>query len=130
MFLSWVLSYQDLHMTVLPGLIISILFHCRINYSILAHFSWSIYTIRSLTQYLFFNASSIYISLLPIYTVFSHEVVLLDHIYTGILQYCGCVILIYSVFNTVVVRYSKVAHIRGFFSSFLRFLCPQCIGSF
>ena len=28
------------------------------------------------------------------------------------------------------VRYSKVAHIRGFFSSYLRFLCPQCIGSF
>ena len=29
-----------------------------------------------------------------------------------------------------VVRYSKVAHIRGFFSSYLRFFCPQCIGSF
>ena len=28
------------------------------------------------------------------------------------------------------VRYSKVAHIPGFFSSYLRFLCPQCIGSF
>ena len=28
------------------------------------------------------------------------------------------------------VRYSKVAHIRGFFSSYLRFFCPQCIGSF
>ena len=28
------------------------------------------------------------------------------------------------------VRYSKVAHIRGFFSSYLRFLCLQCIGSF
>ena len=29
-----------------------------------------------------------------------------------------------------IVRYSKVAHIRGFFSSYLRFFCPQCIGSF
>ena len=28
------------------------------------------------------------------------------------------------------VRYSKVAHIRGFFSSYLRFFCPQYIGSF
>ena len=28
------------------------------------------------------------------------------------------------------VRYSKVAHIRGYFSSYLRFLCLQCIGSF
>ena len=32
--------------------------------------------------------------------------------------------------NVGLVRYSKVAHIRGFFSSYLRFLCPQCIGSF
>ena len=28
------------------------------------------------------------------------------------------------------VRYSKVAHIRGFFSSYLRFFCPQYSGSF
>ena len=33
-----------------------------------------------------------------------------------------------SLTNTV--RYSKVAHIQGFFSSYLRFFCPQCIGSF
>jgi hypothetical protein len=38
MFLSWILPYQDLHMIALPGLIISILFLCRITYSILAHF--------------------------------------------------------------------------------------------
>ena len=38
MFLSWILSYQDLHMIAFPGLIISILFLCRITYSILAHF--------------------------------------------------------------------------------------------
>ena len=28
------------------------------------------------------------------------------------------------------VGYSKVAHIRGFFSSYLRFFCPQYSGSF
>ena len=28
------------------------------------------------------------------------------------------------------VWYSKVAHIQGFFSSYLRLFCPQCIGSF
>ena len=28
------------------------------------------------------------------------------------------------------IWYSKVAHIRGFFSSYLRFFCLQCIGSF
>ena len=50
MFLSWILSYQNLHMIALPGLIISILFCCRIAYSIIAHFICSIYTFKSLTQ--------------------------------------------------------------------------------
>ena len=38
MFLSWILSYQDLHMIAFLGLKISILFLCRVTYSILAHF--------------------------------------------------------------------------------------------
>ena len=51
MFLSWILSYEDLHKIALPGLIISILFLCIVSYSVLAHFILSIYTVQSLTQY-------------------------------------------------------------------------------
>ena len=36
--LSWILSNQDLHMIAFLGLKISILFLCRVTYSILAHF--------------------------------------------------------------------------------------------
>ena len=48
----------------------------------------------------------------------------LQDIYRGCLQ---IEILLCTDYFTRYVRYSKVAHIRGFFSSYLRFLCPQCI---
>jgi hypothetical protein len=69
MFLSWILSYQNLHMIALPGLIISILFLCRVTYSILAHF------------YLVYLSSKPPTLISP-----SFVSVPLRHIYTGILH--------------------------------------------
>ena len=51
MFVCWILSYQDLQIVALSGLIISILFCCRITYSILACFIWSINMVKSHTHY-------------------------------------------------------------------------------
>jgi hypothetical protein len=85
------LSYQDLYMIALPGLIISILFCCRITYSILAHFIWSVYTIKSFTQnsttYKLTAASSFLYGISM--QSFFHTVVVLLITYGVIVLYCG-----------------------------------------
>ena len=51
LFLSWILSYQDLHMIAFPGLITSILFLCRITNSILAHFYFFLFILKVTNSY-------------------------------------------------------------------------------
>ena len=121
LFLSWILSYQYLHMIAFPGLIISILFCCRISYSILAHFIWSIYCLSCL---LLWASSFIYIPLCHIYagilpycgsvTICLHRYssilwLCYNHIHTGILPYCGYVTIISTqvfLHNVVVLQFT------------------------
>ena len=99
MFLSWILSYEDLHKIALPGLIISILFLCIVSYSALAHFILSIYTIKSLSQYLTYKIQA---STFP--DVLSTQYSVLRWCYstisTQIFFHTVVVLHIYSVFST------------------------------
>ena len=101
--LSWTLSYQDLHMIALPGLLISILFFCRISYSILAHFIWSMYPLSHLLSILLISFKLLYFLMFYLHSIqywgsvswpylWRYSSILqywYYHIYTGILPYCS-----------------------------------------
>ena len=88
MLLSWILSYQDLHMIALPGLIISILILCRITYSILALFHLAYLSFKSFTQYFTYKlqASTFLYILSTQYSIL--EVVLQSYLHRYS-SYCG-----------------------------------------
>ena len=87
MFLSWILSYQDLHMIAFPGLIISILFLCRITYSILAHFYLVYLSLQSPTLISFQLCLCSSTSYLDRYSSYCGSVTIYLHRYSTILQY-------------------------------------------
>jgi hypothetical protein len=110
MFLFWILPYQDLHMIAWPRLIITILFCCRISYSILAHFYFgpfiliAVYSFLAFSTYLeasyFFYVPlwHMYAGILPFYS----SVIIYLHM---ILPYCGSVTI-------YLLRYSSILSYR------------------
>ena len=88
MFLSWILSYQDLHMIAFPGLIISILSRCRITYSLLAHFYLVHLSLKSSTLISFQPCLHSSTSYLHRYSSYCGSVTIYLHRYSS---YCGSV---------------------------------------
>ena len=113
MFLSQILPYQDPLMIAFLGLIILILFLCRITYSILAHFYLVYLTLKSPTLISFqlcLQSSKSYLHRYSSYCgsikiistqVFFHTVVVLQSIYTGLLPYCGRVTIYLYRYSTI-----------------------------